>query len=192
MCRRRIPHGKTDQRCSESIIAAIVIGIIAGYLGRLLLPASDPHGLRRRPYLFGIIGALSAGRCSPTCSGSATTDKFDLGGILGAIVGTMLVLLAWRALGGRGRPTPRAARDRVVIATGQPSRSRRNRRAVDRQSQAPSRARRASSASDRHDAVRFHGRSTRLPSAISSARMIVGRVSRGSMTSSIMSLPAAM
>ena len=38
---------------------------------------------------------------------------------------------------------------------------------------------------------RFHGRSTRLPSAISSARMIVGRVSRGSMTSSTMSLAAA-
>ena len=39
--------------------------------------------------------------------------------------------------------------------------------------------------------LRFHGRSTRLPSAISSARQIVGRVSRGSMTSSIMSLRAA-
>ncbi len=39
---------------------------------------------------------------------------------------------------------------------------------------------------------RFHGRSIRLPSAISSALQIVGRVSRGSITSSIMSLPAAM
>ena len=38
---------------------------------------------------------------------------------------------------------------------------------------------------------RFHGRSTRLPSASSSARMIVGRVSRGSITSSTMSLRAA-
>ena len=39
---------------------------------------------------------------------------------------------------------------------------------------------------------RFHGRSTRFPAAISRARMIVGRVSRGSITSSIMSLRAAM
>ncbi len=39
---------------------------------------------------------------------------------------------------------------------------------------------------------RFHGRSTCLPSAISSPRQIVARVSRGSMTSSIRSLPAAM
>ena len=37
----------------------------------------------------------------------------------------------------------------------------------------------------------FHGRSTCLLAAISSARQIVARVSRGSITSSIMSLPAA-
>ena len=38
----------------------------------------------------------------------------------------------------------------------------------------------------------FHGRSTRLLSAISSALITVGRVSRGSITSSIIALPAAM
>src|SRR5439155_7959878 len=37
----------------------------------------------------------------------------------------------------------------------------------------------------------FHGRSTRLRSAISSALMTTGRVSRGSMTSSIMKFDAA-
>ena len=39
--------------------------------------------------------------------------------------------------------------------------------------------------------LRFHGRSTLLSAAISSPRQIVARVSRGSITSSIMSLPAA-
>src|ERR1700686_385946 len=39
---------------------------------------------------------------------------------------------------------------------------------------------------------RFQGRSTRLFSAISRPRQIVRRVSRGSMTSSMRSLPAAM
>ena len=38
----------------------------------------------------------------------------------------------------------------------------------------------------------LHGRSTRLSFAIRSAEMIRGRVSRGSMTSSIIALPAAM
>ena len=40
-------------------------------------------------------------------------------------------------------------------------------------------------------ALRFQGRWTTLPSAISSARQIVGRVSRGSMTSSTMPFLAA-
>src|SRR5262249_42289076 len=38
----------------------------------------------------------------------------------------------------------------------------------------------------------FHGRSTRLFRAMRRPRMIVGRVSRGSMMSSIIALPAAM
>ena len=39
------------------IIAAIVIGIIAGYLGRLLLPGRDPMGFVQT-VIFGIIGSL--------------------------------------------------------------------------------------------------------------------------------------
>ena len=54
----------------------------------------------------------------------------------------------------------------------------------------------AGSSSDGHQTGttpdRLNGRSTFLPAAISSPRQIVARVSRGSMTSSIMSLPAAM
>ena len=43
-----------------------------------------------------------------------------------------------------------------------------------------------------HHPVLLPGRSTRFVAAISSARITVGRVSRGSMTSSISALPAAM
>ena len=84
------------------IIAAIVIGIIAGYLGRLLLPGKDPMGFVQT-VLFGIIGALVGWALFTYVLGIGDQDKFDLGGILGAIVGTMLVLLVWRALGGRDR-----------------------------------------------------------------------------------------
>jgi uncharacterized membrane protein YeaQ/YmgE (transglycosylase-associated protein family) len=84
------------------IISAIVIGIIAGYLGRLLLPGKDPMGFLQT-VLFGIAGALVGWALFTYVLGIGDQDKFDLGGILGAIVGTMLVLLAWRALGGRER-----------------------------------------------------------------------------------------
>jgi uncharacterized membrane protein YeaQ/YmgE (transglycosylase-associated protein family) len=82
------------------IIAAIIIGIIAGYLGRLLLPGRDPMGFVQT-VAFGIIGALVGYFLFTKVFGIGDHDKFDLGGIIGAIVGTMLVLLVWRAVAGR-------------------------------------------------------------------------------------------
>ncbi|MEA2292041.1 MAG: hypothetical protein QOF17_1061 [Solirubrobacteraceae bacterium] len=91
------------------IIAAIVIGIIAGYLGRLLLPGRDPMGFVQT-VVFGIIGSLIGWALFTYLLGIGDKDKFDLGGIIGAIIGTMVVLLIWRAVSGResgrngGRP----------------------------------------------------------------------------------------
>jgi uncharacterized membrane protein YeaQ/YmgE (transglycosylase-associated protein family) len=84
-----------------NIIAAIVIGIIAGYLGRLLLPGRDPMGFVQT-VIFGIIGALVGYFLFTSLLGIGDDDKFDLGGIVGSIVGTMIVLLIWRAVAGRG------------------------------------------------------------------------------------------
>src|SRR5690348_12756550 len=82
------------------IIAAIVIGIIAGYLGRLLLPGKDPMGFVGT-VVVGIVGALVGWVLFTYLLGIGDQDKFDLGGIIGAIVGTMLVLLVLRAVRGR-------------------------------------------------------------------------------------------
>jgi uncharacterized membrane protein YeaQ/YmgE (transglycosylase-associated protein family) len=79
------------------IIAAIVIGIIAGYLGRLLLPGRDPLGFLGT-VAVGIVGALVGWVLFTYLLGIGDTDKFDLGGIIGAIIGTMLVLLIVRAI----------------------------------------------------------------------------------------------
>jgi uncharacterized membrane protein YeaQ/YmgE (transglycosylase-associated protein family) len=90
------------------IIAAIIIGIIAGYLGRLLLPGRDPMGFVQT-VLFGIGGALLGWALFTYVLGIGDDDKFDLGGIIGAIIGTMILLAIWRAIAGRrdargGRP----------------------------------------------------------------------------------------
>jgi uncharacterized membrane protein YeaQ/YmgE (transglycosylase-associated protein family) len=84
------------------IIAAIIIGIIAGYLGRLLRPGRDPMGFVQT-VIFGIIGALVGYFLFTSLLGIGDDDKFDLGGILGSIVGVMIVLLVLRAVGGSGK-----------------------------------------------------------------------------------------
>jgi uncharacterized membrane protein YeaQ/YmgE (transglycosylase-associated protein family) len=83
------------------IIAAIIIGIIAGYLGRLLLPGPDPMGFVGT-VIAGIIGSLVGFFLFTTVLGIGDNDKFDLGGIVGAVIGTMIVLAIYRAVAGRG------------------------------------------------------------------------------------------
>jgi uncharacterized membrane protein YeaQ/YmgE (transglycosylase-associated protein family) len=87
-----------------NIIAAIVIGIIAGYLGRLLLPGKDPMGFVGT-VVAGILGALVGYFLFTSLLGIGDSDKFDLGGIVGSVIGTMIVLAIWRAISTR-RTTP--------------------------------------------------------------------------------------
>ena len=82
------------------LIAAIVIGIIAGYIGRALLPGPDPMGFVGT-VLCGIVGALVGWALFTYVLGIGDNDKFDLGGIIGAIIGTMIVLLIVRFARGR-------------------------------------------------------------------------------------------
>ena len=83
-----------------NLIAAIIIGIIAGYIGRALLPGPDPMGFVAT-VIVGIVGALVGWVLFTYVLGIGDNDKFDLGGIIGAILGTMLVLLVLRAVRGR-------------------------------------------------------------------------------------------
>jgi uncharacterized membrane protein YeaQ/YmgE (transglycosylase-associated protein family) len=88
------------------LIAAIIIGIIAGYVGRLLLPGKDPMGFVGT-VAAGIAGALVGWLLFTYLLGIGDKDKFDLGGILGAIIGTMIVLLIVRAVRGDSRTPAR-------------------------------------------------------------------------------------
>jgi uncharacterized membrane protein YeaQ/YmgE (transglycosylase-associated protein family) len=83
-----------------NLIAAIVIGFIAGFLGRALLPGPDPMGVAAT-ILVGIVGSLVGWVVFTYLLGIGDSDKFDLGGIIGAIIGTMIVLLGLRAVRGR-------------------------------------------------------------------------------------------
>jgi uncharacterized membrane protein YeaQ/YmgE (transglycosylase-associated protein family) len=77
------------------MIGAIILGIVAGFLGRLLMPGRDPMGFFTT-VLLGLAGALVGWFIFTGLFGIGDDDMFDLGGLLGAIVGVMLLLGLYR------------------------------------------------------------------------------------------------
>ena len=73
------------------LIGTILVGIVAGYLGRLLLPGKDKMGFVAT-VAVGIAGALLGWAIFTYALGIGDDEKIDFGGILGAIIGTMILL----------------------------------------------------------------------------------------------------
>jgi uncharacterized membrane protein YeaQ/YmgE (transglycosylase-associated protein family) len=90
------------------IIGAIILGIIAGYLARLLVPGKQDIGFIMT-VLLGLAGALVGYFLFTELFGIGDDDKFDLGGWLGAVVGAFILLLIYVKViaprtGGPGAP----------------------------------------------------------------------------------------
>jgi uncharacterized membrane protein YeaQ/YmgE (transglycosylase-associated protein family) len=83
------------------VIGAIILGIIAGYLGRLVMPGKRSMGFLKTTIL-GIVGALVGYLIFTELLGIGDTEAFDLGGLPGAVIGVILVLFLYdRMAGGR-------------------------------------------------------------------------------------------
>jgi uncharacterized membrane protein YeaQ/YmgE (transglycosylase-associated protein family) len=78
------------------VIGAIILGIVAGFVGRLLMPGRDPMGFFAT-ILLGLAGALVGFFIFTALLGIGDTDMFDLGGLVGAIIGVMILLALYRA-----------------------------------------------------------------------------------------------
>ena len=93
------------------ILGAIVLGLLAGFLARALLPGKQEMGLLLTMVL-GLAGSLVGFLIFTELLGIGDDDKFDLGGLIGAVIGAMILLFIYeRFIGGGGdRPTapPRA------------------------------------------------------------------------------------
>jgi uncharacterized membrane protein YeaQ/YmgE (transglycosylase-associated protein family) len=90
------------------ILYLVVIGLIAGFLARLLVPGRDPMSVGATMAL-GIIGSLVGGFLGWALFGSDLGDgAFQASGLFGSIVGAVLVLLAYRAFNRRGGSLGRA------------------------------------------------------------------------------------
>jgi uncharacterized membrane protein YeaQ/YmgE (transglycosylase-associated protein family) len=77
------------------VIGAIILGIVAGYLGRLLMPGRDKMGFIAT-MLVGLAGAVVGFLVFTELLGIGDNEMFDLGGLIGAIIGVMILLLAYR------------------------------------------------------------------------------------------------
>jgi len=85
------------------LIGAIILGIIAGYLGRLIMPGKQDFGFIMTAIL-GVIGALVGFLIFTELLNIGDNDAFDLGGLPGAVIGVIIVLFLYdRFAGGRTR-----------------------------------------------------------------------------------------
>jgi uncharacterized membrane protein YeaQ/YmgE (transglycosylase-associated protein family) len=80
------------------ILTWIIVGLIAGALGKLIMPGDDPGGIIVT-ILLGIVGAFVGGFVFNLFGGAGVTG-FNLGSILVATVGAIIVLAIYRAVAG--------------------------------------------------------------------------------------------
>lgn len=79
-----------------SIIGFIIIGIIAGYLGRLLMPGKQKMGFLATA-LLGMVGSLVGGTLAALLFGGDL--ELSAAGIIGSIIGVIIVLIILQMTG---------------------------------------------------------------------------------------------
>ena len=84
------------------IIAWILLGLLAGVVAKALLPGDDPGGFIVTT-LIGIAGALLGGLIARALDfGDPIDEFFDISTWLAAIIGSVVLLLIYRMVVGRG------------------------------------------------------------------------------------------
>jgi uncharacterized membrane protein YeaQ/YmgE (transglycosylase-associated protein family) len=90
------------------MIGAIILGLLAGYIAKALLPGKDPGGFFVTIGL-GLAGSLVGFFIFTELLNIGDNEMFDLGGLIGAIIGTMILLGVYRAVAGRGEEPTQTA-----------------------------------------------------------------------------------
>jgi uncharacterized membrane protein YeaQ/YmgE (transglycosylase-associated protein family) len=85
------------------IIGWIILGLLAGVIAKAILPGDDPGGIIVTT-LIGVAGALLGGLVAGLIGlGDPIDEFFDWSTWIAAIIGSIVLLLVWRAVAGRGR-----------------------------------------------------------------------------------------
>jgi uncharacterized membrane protein YeaQ/YmgE (transglycosylase-associated protein family) len=79
----------------KNILAQILFGLLAGGIAKLIMPGKDPGGCLVTSAL-GIVGALLGGFIGKQIFGVTVVAGFNLQALGFAILGALLILLAYR------------------------------------------------------------------------------------------------
>jgi uncharacterized membrane protein YeaQ/YmgE (transglycosylase-associated protein family) len=96
------------------VIGALILGLVAGFIGRALVP-NDAFSNMSGPsswivsILLGLVGAFVGYLIFTRLLGIGDDDAFDLGGIVSAIIGVVIVLIVATLLANRMGGRPRSA-----------------------------------------------------------------------------------
>ncbi len=95
------------------ILALLVLGLLAGLVAKLILPGNDPGGLIVT-MVIGVVGAFVGGLLA-SALGFGGLSGFDFRTFVIAVIGSIILLLLWRAVdrpryGGRRRTYTRRRR----------------------------------------------------------------------------------
>lgn len=77
------------------ILSWIVLGLLAGVLAKAVMPGRDPGGIIVT-ILLGIAGAVVGGFIAVALGIGDGVNNFDIGSILTAMVGAIVLLLGYR------------------------------------------------------------------------------------------------
>jgi uncharacterized membrane protein YeaQ/YmgE (transglycosylase-associated protein family) len=82
------------------MIGALILGLVAGFIGKAIMPGKDPGGFIAT-ILLGLAGAAVGFLIFTELLGIGDDQAFDLGGLIGAIIGVVILLALYRAVVGR-------------------------------------------------------------------------------------------
>jgi uncharacterized membrane protein YeaQ/YmgE (transglycosylase-associated protein family) len=83
------------------IIWAVIVGLIAGFVARAIVPGPDPMGALGT-LVLGLVGSLVGGFLGWLIfRNDADSGAFQVSGIIGSIIGAVIALLVWRAIQSR-------------------------------------------------------------------------------------------
>ncbi|OFE15201.1 transglycosylase [Humibacillus sp. DSM 29435] len=84
-----------------TIISAVVVGLIAGALARLIVPGKQDLSIPMT-ILLGIVGSFVGGFLGFLLFGKDSADGLlQPAGIIGSVIGAIIALLIWNRVGGR-------------------------------------------------------------------------------------------